>query len=207
MDTKEKPRCLAPVSLVSFASRTLAATGIFALLTTASAHDFSQTESTIQVDGATARVRLGINLLELQGVDTNGDMQVTYEELDGAIERVFVLIKQHYTLAAPGPPANIVAEKSELLDGHVLMIDLVHTFPAPVRTLQVTSRFDALLGAAHQHFATAIVHNERIRSVLDASNRTMTVEFRRVTLTRVLTVLAAAAGLLVLALYRTKARI
>jgi hypothetical protein len=203
MDTKEKPRCLRCASLVS----RFALAAAIVSPTTPGAHDFSQTESTIQVDGATARVRLGINLLELPGVDANGDLQVTYEELDRAIEPIFESIKQHYTLAAPGPPANIVAEKSELLDGHVLMLDLVHTFPTPVRTLRVTSTFDALLGPTHQHYATAIVHHERIRSVLDASHRTMTLEFQRVTLTRVLTVLAAAAGLLLFIGYRRKSRV
>jgi hypothetical protein len=174
------------------------------LLVPTHAHEFSQTESTIEVDGTAARARIGINLLEIDGVDTNGDMQVTYEELDRAIERVFETIKQHYTLGAPGPPLRIAAEKPELLDGHVLMIDLVHTFPTAVRTLQVTSTFDTLLGPTHQHYATAIVDGERIRSVLRASNRTMTLEFQRVTLARLLTVLGAGAGLLLLAAYRLK---
>ena len=170
------------------------------------AHEFSQTESTIEVDGTAVRARIGINLLEIDGVDTNGDMQVTYEELDRAIERIFETIKQHYTLGAPGPPLRIAAERPELLDGHVLMIDLVHTFPTAVRTLQVTSTFDTLLGPTHQHYATAIVNRERIRSVLGGSNRTMTLEFRRVTLARLLTILAAASGLLLLAVYRWKSR-
>jgi hypothetical protein len=184
----------------------LAAVMLASAVATADGHEFSQTEATIQVEGTSVRVRLGINLLELKGVDGNGDMRVSYDELDRAIERVFGSIKEHYTLGAPAPPARIVAERSEIFDDHVLQINLLYTFSDTVRTLQVTSTFDALLGPTHQHLATAMVNGQPIRAVLDASNPTMTVELRRVTTARILAVLAAAAGLLALAAYRMTAR-
>ena len=65
------------------------------------AHDFSQSESAIEIDGAIVRVRIGVNLLEMPGVDANGDQRVSYDELDESIERVFAAIKEHLTLRAP----------------------------------------------------------------------------------------------------------
>ena len=171
----------------------------------AEAHEFSQSESTIEFDGrSTIHLRFSLNLLELKGVDASGDQRVSYDELDRSIERVFTAIKEHYTLGAPEPAERIVAEKYQIADDHVLQIEIRQTFGTDVGRLDVTSSLDALLGSAHQHLVTAIVNGEPRRAVLDASNRSVTFETGRVTVGRVLIVVVAALGLLALALYRLR---
>lgn len=166
------------------------------------AHEFSQSESTLEIDGSMVRVRLSLNLLELKGVDANGDGRVLYDELDRAIEGVFASIKTHYSLLAPEPAVRVVAEKLQIVDEHVLQIDVRHTFARNVRRLEVTSSLDDIFGPAHQHLAAALVNGGRRRAVLDASNRTMTIEAARVTFDTVLMVAVAALGLLLLVAYR-----
>jgi hypothetical protein len=174
------------------------------IATGAEAHEFSQSESTIEFDGATIRLRFSLNLLELKDVDANGDQRVSYDEIDRSIERVFAAVKEHYTLDAPEPAERIVAEKYQIADDHVLQIEIRQTFGADVSRLEVTSSLDALLGLTHQHLVTAIVDGEPWRAVLDASNRSVTFETGRVTVGRVLTVVIAALGLLALVVYRMR---
>src|SRR5262245_2334401 len=121
------------------AARVLLACVAAAVPALVSAHDFSQSESAIEIDGATVRVRLGVNLLELPGVDANGDQRVSYEELDRSIERVFAAIREHFTLRAPAPPVRVTAARYEIVDDHVLSIDLVHTFTERVGRLEIVS--------------------------------------------------------------------
>ena len=171
----------------------------------AEAHEFSQSDSTLEFDGAAIRVRFRINLLEVKEVDANGDGRVSYDELDRSIERVFAAIKDHYTIGAPEPAGQIVAEKYQIADDHVLQIEIRHTFDADVRRLDITATLDALLGPAHQHLVTAGVNGELRRAVLDASNRRVTFETGRVTAGRIIAVVIAALGLLALAAYRLRA--
>ena len=170
------------------------------------AHDFSQSESRLEFAGNDVRVQLRLNLLELKDVDRNVDRRVSYDELDQAIEQVFATIKSHYVVAAEAEPSRISAEKFQIVDDHVLQIDIRYAFDRRVRHLDVTSRFDAVLGPAHQHFATAVVNGERRRSVLDSANRTMTIETGRVTVGRVAVVVGAALGLALLGAYRLRQR-
>lgn len=179
---------------------------ICALSVVVEAHAFSQSESRLAIDGRTVRVRLSLNLLEMKGVDANQDQRVSYDELDNAIEPLFAAVKEHYTLRAPELPRRVVAEKYQIIDDHVLQIDMLQTFERDVRRLEATSNLDALLGPAHQHLATAIVNGEPRRAVLDAANRTLIVEVARVTVGRIVTVVLAVAGLLLLIAYRLKQR-
>ena len=170
------------------------------------AHDFSQSESTVEFDGATVRVRLGVNLLELPGVDANGDQRVSYEELDRSIERVFAAIKEHFTLRAPAPPVRVTAARYEIVDEHVLRMDLVHIFTTSVGRLEIASRFDRLFGPAHRHLITARLGGELRRAVLEAGHPAVTFENARVTSERILIVVLAVLSVLALAAYRLRAR-
>lgn len=171
----------------------------------AEAHDFSQSESTIEFDGATVRLRVSLNLLELKDVDANGDQRVSYEELDRAIERVFAALKEHYTLGAPQPAERIVVENYRIADDHVLQIAIRETFAAAVSRLTVASNLDSLFGPMHQHLVTAMVNGRPERAVLDASNRHAIFETGRISAARILAVAVAALGLLALGLYRLRA--
>jgi hypothetical protein len=170
------------------------------------AHDFSQSESALEISGRTVRARIRINLLEMAGVDANVDQRVSYEELDRSIERVFEAIKQHYQLRSPAAARQITAEHYEIGDDHVLQIVVVHEFDRDVRRVEVTSAFDSLFAPSHQHLVSVVVDGESQRAVLDARNRTASFEFRRTNMDNILMTAAAAIGLLLLMVYRTRSR-
>ena len=171
-----------------------------------SAHDFSQSESTIEIAGDDVRVRLSLNLLEVPDVDTNRDGRVSYDEIEEAIERVFGLVKEHYTLRAPDPPARIVVDRYEIVDDHVARLDMRYRFGHEVMRVEVASTFDALLGPTHQHFVTARIHGGLMRAVLDATSRSARFDASRVTPGRIVTVVLALLGIGLLGAYRMRPR-
>jgi len=171
------------------------------------AHDFSQSESTIEIAGPDVRVRLSLNLLELPDVDISRDGRVSYDELDHAIERVFGLVKAHFTVRAPDPVARVRVDRHAIVEDHVLQMDLRYQFSHLVTSIDVESTLDALMGATHQHFATAKINGELQRVVLDASNQSAHFDASRVTMGRIGVVLFAGVALALLAWYRRKPRL
>ena len=168
------------------------------------AHDFSQSESTLTIDGPTVTVRLRLNLLELPGVDANANGVVSYEELDAAIERIFASVKEHYVLGAPGAPRRVLVERHEIADEHVLEMQVRYEFAGDVGQLDVTSTLDALLGPTHQHILTTRLDGETSRTILDAGNRRAHLDRSRITLWRVAAVIGAAFGIALLAWFRRR---
>lgn len=167
-----------------------------------SAHELSQSESTIRVDGPAVHVQLSLNLLALAGVDANGDTRVSYEELDHAIEHVFEVIKAHYVLRAPDAPTAVVVERHDVTDDHVLRIAIRYTFNRSVTRLEVTSTFDAIAGADHQHVVTATIDDAPQRSLLDGGHRTVSFHMSGLSLGRLAATIGAILVLLALVLLR-----
>ena len=143
---KHPPPCRAAWLSVAFIA--LCAAPVFA-------HDVSRSESTITIDEATVRIRFAINLLELSGVDANGDERVSYDELDARIEEVFAAIKQHFELRAPDPPERVVMERHRIVEDHMLQADLEYRFADDVRELAVGSSLDTVTGPSHLHHVRA----------------------------------------------------
>ncbi len=178
----------------------LALTLVFGVALTA--HDFSQSESVVTTDGPTVRVRFSLNLLELPDVDTSRNGVVSYEELDAAIERVFAAVKANYVVGGPDAPKRTMVERQEIVDEHVLRMDLRFDFDHAVRQLDVTSTLDALLGPTHQHFLTANIAGESARTVLDATSRRAHFDRARVVAWQIAAVAAAVLGLALMAWLR-----
>jgi hypothetical protein len=168
----------------------------------ARAHDLSQSDSRIEIDGSTVRVRLTIDLLEIPDVDVDRDGLVSYEELDRAIERTFDRIKQHFQLSAAAMPARIVLDRHRIVDGHMLEADLRYTFNQEVTRLEATSTFPAIMRPGHRHLMTMTSGRAVHQAVLDASNPTTTFVPPGITFNRILASLAGLAGLVCLAVYR-----
>src|SRR5580700_10964028 len=97
--TSMAPSSLDPAS-GSLVVRLLTALALCSTLAgTCTAHDFSRSESRVEIHGREVRVALSLNLLELSGVDTNADGVISYDELDRAIDGIYAQIKLHYVLA------------------------------------------------------------------------------------------------------------
>ena len=168
------------------------------------AHDFSQSESTLALDGASVNVRLRLNLLEFPGVDRNGNGAVSYEELDAAIERVVAAVKEHYVLGAPDAPLRVLVERHEIVDDHVLQMSVRYDFARDVRQLDVTSTLDVLFGPMHQHIVTTRLHGETSRTVLDAGNRRAHLDRSRITPWRIAAAIGAVFVIGLLAWFRRR---
>ena len=144
---------------------------------TCAAHDFSRSESRVEIHGREAQVALNLNLLELGNVDANGDGVISYDELDRAIDGIYGKIKQHYILAAPSPPSQVTLQRYAISAGHVLDAQLLYVFPQNVTQLSVTSTLDQIVQhqigqPAHQHLISVRFDGETRESVLDAAHPT-----------------------------------
>jgi len=168
------------------------------------AHDFSQSESTLALDGSTVHAQLRFNLLEFPRVDADGNGVVSYEELDAAIERVFAAVKEHYVLGAPDAPLRVLVERHEIVDEHVLQMGVRYDFAGAVNQLDVTSTLDVLFGPMHQHIVTARLTGETSRTVLDTGNRRAHLDRSRITAWRIAAVLGAVFAIGLLAWFRRR---
>ena len=183
----------------------LGVVGVLTLAAAVIAHDFSTSESVLQIDGSIVRSRLSINLLTLGGVDVNGDERISYDELDRAIERVFLAIKDHYRIDSAGEPAvSVNADRSEIVEDHVLQIDLRYVFNRPVTTIMVMSTLDQMLGPSHQHVVSMKVGDVFHREVLDGSHGSARFDARRFTATRLAAVFFGLLGVAALVSYRRR---
>lgn len=121
-----------------------------ALCTGLAAHDAGTSESRIDVDGATVRCALYLNVADFPVLDQDRNTRVTIDELDRGIGGVFDRVKQLLTVTSGGDPTRVVLDRYRMADDHTMRLDIVYAFPSPVDRLAVTSRFDQL-SPVHQH--------------------------------------------------------
>jgi HupE / UreJ protein len=144
---------------------------------TCAAHDFSRSESRVEIHGREVQVALSLNLRELGNVDTSADGVISYDELDRSIDGIYAQLKQHYILAGPAFPIHVTLQHYEISMGHVLDAQLLYVFPEDVTQLSVTSTLDQIMQhqigqPAHQHLISVRFDGETRESVLDAAHPT-----------------------------------
>lgn len=137
--------------------------------TTAHGHDVPRSEARVTVQGAVVHVDLRLNLLEMPGIDLNGDGSISYDELDHSIDRIYSTVKQHYVLAEPEAPIQVVLERDAIVEAHVVDMQLLYTFPHDVEKLQITSTLDQVLQRGHEHLVTLVGNGATQEAVLDAA--------------------------------------
>jgi hypothetical protein len=158
------------------------------------AHDLAQSESRFDGQGSTLRAITIVDLLEFPGVDADGNGRISIPELDRAIAGVFAAVKTHLVVRTDGgAPDRVTLDAHELSDEHVLRMDIAYQFGTPPSRIEVTSTLDELLKPQHQHLVTAVAGGERRQAVLDAANRSVSMELSasRVTWPRALAVVGA----------------
>jgi hypothetical protein len=186
---KKSWRLLLIIHVLASAGFAVAAVAVVA------AHDVSRSEAILSIEGATVRVQFSINLLELRGVDANGDERVSYDELDARIEDVFTVIKQHFVLAAPDRPTRVVLQRQQVVEEHILQADLVYTFDRPVRELRVESTLETVTTPGHVHHVRTDISGETFQALLTPQNRGAIFLVGGVTIGRIAIVLLALVGI------------
>lgn len=138
------------------------------------AHPLSHSLSRLELDGRDVRVTLTVDLLELGGVDRDGNQLVSYDELDVTIESVYARLRQHYDVRAQGAAATAVAlERYAIVeDGHIGRFSIRFTFPAEPVAIEVTSTLDRVTSPAHRHLTSLVRDGQVDEAVLDGSQPT-----------------------------------
>ena len=134
----------------------------------ARAHDFPRSESMVTVRGPDVHARVSLDLIELGGVDTNGDGAVSYSELDEQIDRIYALVKQHFVITADVPLVRMSVERYAVVDDHVLQMDLALVFASDVSDLTIRSTFDEIMRPDHQHATRVLIAGVTGNATLNA---------------------------------------
>jgi hypothetical protein len=147
---------------------------ILALPAFVSAHDIPRSESRVEVRGREARVVLKLNLLEMRGVDTDGDGAISYDELENAIDRIYAEVKTHYVLLSPDPPVQVTLKHYGISEDHVLDLEMSYIFPRDVTQLQIVSTLYQITQPGDQHLLTVNFNGELHEAILDAEHQAAT---------------------------------
>lgn len=137
---------------------------------TAQAHDVARTESKVEVHGPNVTAALLLNLTELKDppITLGPGGRITIAQLDAVVGRIFEGAKRHYKIRAPGDPVNVAQGPYVLIDGHVVRLELLYTFPAEVTELEVESTFHSVMPAGHQHLMSVLLNGTLHQGILDA---------------------------------------
>jgi hypothetical protein len=132
------------------------------------AHDVSRSQSRLDVRDAEVHASITLDLVEFPGVDVNRDAVVTYEELEPAIERIYAALKSHFSVADPGPPIRTRVERYELVEDHLLRLDVRYAFERPPARVTVTSTLHEITRPDHRHLISVRFGGDIRESVLGA---------------------------------------
>jgi hypothetical protein len=150
-------------------ARILASMMFFVCVAGASGHDVSQSESKVDVQGREVKVLLRLNLLELGYVDSNRDGRVSSDELDAAIDCIYADVKEHYILRIPDLPLQITLVHYEVVEDHILDMDLLYRFPQEAQRLEVVSTFYQITQPAHEHLISVRFDGRVHEGILNAA--------------------------------------
>jgi len=137
----------------------------------ACAHDLFRSESRLVVQRRDVNTSFTFNLLDFPGVDQDGDKQISPQEFDQSLERVYTAIVRYYALDSNGPPARLNRQKAEVVDEHVLLLAVQYVFPQDVLAIRVNSALPDVLGSTHVHLTTVILNSRIQEGILDNGTR------------------------------------
>jgi hypothetical protein len=133
--------------------------GAVVLLTSpARAHDVSRSDSKVEIQGREVRVTLTLNVKELQA----------------GSEDVFNTVQRHYFVTSPAAPVTTSLEKSSVLAGTLLQLQILYVFGQDVTALDVRSTLYEVMPAGHQHMMSVRLNGTLHEAILDARTQEAT---------------------------------
>ncbi len=140
--------------------RTTPALVLLALLAgPAHAHNVSQSDSKIQIQGREVRVVLTLNQKELQG-----DAAVA----GGGVGPVWEAVRKHFLVTDPAAPVETKLEKYSFPGGSLLRFEILYLFAQDVTTLNVDSTLYEIMPAGHEHLMSVRLNGVLHEAILDA---------------------------------------
>jgi len=124
----------------------------------AGAHNVSQSDSKIEIQGREVRVVLTLNEKELQG-----DAAVT----GGGIEPVYETVRQHFLVTDPAVPVETKLETCSVPGGPLLRLRILYVFARDVTTLDVDSTLYRVMPAGHRHLMSVRLNGVLHEAILD----------------------------------------
>jgi hypothetical protein len=136
------------------------------------AHSVGRVESAVSVDGASVRVRLLLDLLEIGDLDLNHDGEASLAELDQSIERVNSLVREHVRVDTDRAPVRTTLEHYGVRDGHIGELDFAFDFASRPDRLTIRSTLDRVLPASPEHVVSVTFGDGEAATttLLDAGN-------------------------------------
>jgi hypothetical protein len=128
------------------------------------AHDVTRSDSKIEIQGREVRVALTLNAGELQ----NPVIPANPLDLDKEIGRIFDIVRQHYFVSSPAPPAETTLEKYSVLAGPLIQLRILYVFPQDVTALDVKSTLYAVMPAGHEHMMNVRLNGVLHEAILDS---------------------------------------
>jgi hypothetical protein len=140
----------------------------------AHAHDVSRSQSRLEVQGVEIQGSITLDLVEFPSVDADHDNFVSYGELEPALERIYAALNSHFFVGDPGPPMRTRVTRYELLEDHLLRLDVLYTFRQPPARVTVTSTLHEITRPEHRHLISVRFGDDLHESVLGAGAESTT---------------------------------
>jgi hydrogenase/urease accessory protein HupE len=145
---------------------------IVAIAGLAQAHDVSQSDSKIEIQGREVRVALTLNINELRNPAPNSD--------------AFDAVRQHYFVTSPASPIETKLERYSVLAGPLIQLHILYVFEQDVTAVNVTSTLFQIMPDGHQHMMNVRLNGTLHEAILDS--RTQRASFTGVQTTNLQTV-------------------
>lgn len=150
---------------------------VLLLLTAATAlvqaHDVSRSQSRLDVRGVEIQGSVTLDLVEFPWIDVNHDAVISYDELEPAIERIYAALTAHFFVGGPEPPIRTRVTRYEILEDHLLRLDVHYTFERPPTRVKVTSTLHEITRPDHYHLISVRFGDDLQESVLGSGADSM----------------------------------
>jgi hydrogenase/urease accessory protein HupE len=134
------------------------------------AHDVSQSDSKVEIQGKEVRVALTLNIKELRDPIVGSEPV----DLNREIGRIFSTVGRHYFVSDPAEPLETRLESYSVLGGPLIQLRILYLFAGDVTTLNVKSTLYQIMPAGHQHMMNVRLNGVLHEAILDTRTQEAT---------------------------------